>query len=43
VRETKTDRVVGCTRILTDEKARRLGRYYSDGEFELSAVRELPG
>jgi putative hemolysin len=43
VRETKTDRVVGCTRILTDESARRLGRYYSDGEFELSAVRDLPG
>jgi putative hemolysin len=43
VRETKTDRVVGCTRILTDDNARRLGRYYSDGEFELGAIRDLPG
>jgi putative hemolysin len=43
VRESKTGRVVGCTRILTDENAARLGRYYSAGEFDLGAIPELPG
>lgn len=43
VRETKTGRVVGCTRILTDENARRLGRFYSQSEFDLGAIPSLPG
>jgi putative hemolysin len=43
VRETKTGRVVGCTRILTDENARRVGRFYSESEFDLGAIPTLPG
>ena len=43
VRESGSERVVGCTRILTDEDANRIGRFYSEGEFDLAAVRALPG
>jgi putative hemolysin len=43
VREAKTGQVVGCTRILTDRAAARLGRFYSEGEFDLRPIRALPG
>lgn len=43
VRESDTGCVVGCTRILTDESADRVGRFYSEGEFDLQAIRALPG
>jgi putative hemolysin len=43
VREAKSGRVVGCTRLLSGERARRLGRFYSQGEFDLGAVVRLPG
>jgi putative hemolysin len=43
VREAKTGQVVGCTRILTDRNAARLGRYYSEGEFDLGPIRALTG
>lgn len=43
VRESSSGRVVGCTRVLTDENAARLGRFYSEGEFELGAVTRLRG
>lgn len=43
VREIKTGKVIGCTRLLTDSGARRLGRWYSENEFELGAIRQLPG
>jgi len=43
VRETRTGRVVGCTRLLTNSGARLLGRWYSEREFDLGAVRGLPG
>lgn len=43
VREAKTLRVVGCTRILTDEGAQQVGRFYSEGEFDLQPIRDLPG
>ncbi|EXJ15472.1 GNAT family N-acetyltransferase [Imhoffiella purpurea] len=43
VRETKSGRVVGCTRILTDVQADRLGRFYSESEFELAPIRTLQG
>ena len=43
VRESGSGRVVGCTRVLTGENARRIGRFYSDGEFALDAIRGLPG
>jgi putative hemolysin len=43
VRESGTGRVVGCTRLLTDESARHIGRFYSESEFEIGAIRTLPG
>ncbi|MBK7542990.1 MAG: GNAT family N-acetyltransferase [Candidatus Competibacteraceae bacterium] len=35
--------VVGCTRILTAEAARRAGGFYSEREFDLTPVLALPG
>ncbi|MGD8206930.1 MAG: GNAT family N-acyltransferase [Thiohalocapsa sp.] len=43
VRETKTGQVVGCTRLLNGADARRLGRWYSENEFDLGAIPGLPG
>ena len=43
VRESDTGRVVGCTRVLSDENAVRIGRFYSEGEFDLGTLRALPG
>lgn len=43
VRESGSGRVIGCTRILTDEHAARFGRYYSEGEFDLGPLPNLPG
>jgi putative hemolysin len=43
VRDAKTNGVVGCTRLLTADKARRFGRFYSEGEFELGGIPSLPG
>ncbi|HUL11931.1 MAG TPA: GNAT family N-acyltransferase [Methylococcaceae bacterium] len=43
VRETETGRIVACTRLLTDAQASKLGRFYSEGEFELGGVLSLPG
>lgn len=43
VRESETGRVVGCTRLLTDRNADRIGRFYSEDEFDLRAIRALPG
>jgi putative hemolysin len=43
VRDTHTGNVVACTRLLTDVQAGRLGRFYSQGEFELEQVLALPG
>jgi putative hemolysin len=43
VRETKTGRVVGCTRLLSDIGAAELGRFYSESEFDLGAIPALPG
>jgi putative hemolysin len=43
VRETKTGRVVGCTRLLTGADARRVGRFYSESEFELGPISALSG
>ncbi len=37
------DRVIGCTRILTAEAAQRAGGFYSQTEFDLTPVLELPG
>lgn len=43
VRETRSGRIVGCTRLLDDAGARRVGRFYSEGEFELAPIKALPG
>jgi putative hemolysin len=43
VRDTQTGQIVACTRLLTDAQARRFGRFYSEGEFELEGVLALPG
>ncbi|MGY6214780.1 GNAT family N-acetyltransferase [Methylolobus aquaticus] len=38
-----SDRVIGCTRLLRDAEARRLGRFYSQSEFELDRLLARPG
>ena len=38
VREAGTGRVVGCYRLLPPENARRIGRFYSESEFDLSRI-----
>lgn len=43
VKDVLTGQVVGYTRILTDERARKAGGWYSAGEFELGMIRQLPG
>lgn len=43
VRETGTGQVIGCTRLLNRADARRFGRFYSEGEFDLGPIPELPG
>ena len=43
VRDLETHRIVACTRLLTDTKARRLGYFYSETEFHLGDVLALPG
>ncbi|HWQ94798.1 MAG TPA: GNAT family N-acyltransferase [Gammaproteobacteria bacterium] len=39
----QNDRVIGCYRILTDVEAARAGGYYSQTEFDLSQILNLPG
>ncbi len=43
VREEPSQRVVGTYRVLTPEKARLAGCYYSESEFDLSGVAHLRG
>lgn len=43
VREAGTGAVVGCTRLLSGDDARRVGGFYSEREFDLGAVSALPG
>jgi putative hemolysin len=43
VRDTRTGQVVGCTRILTDRNAEKLGGFYSESEFDLGAIPKLTG
>lgn len=43
VRDARSGRVVGCTRLLTDVQASRLGRFYAESEFDLSAILRLEG
>jgi putative hemolysin len=41
VRDQETDRVVGTYRILTSWKAKEVGRFYSESEFDLTKLRSL--
>lgn len=43
VYDTREHKVIGCTRLLSDTQAARLGRFYSEGEFDLDRVLALPG
>lgn len=43
VRETVTGDIVGYTRALPCEKAAQIGDFYSSHEFELEAIKNLPG
>lgn len=43
VRDHRTERVVGYTRLLCSEQAAKLGRFYSENEFTLNKVLQLPG
>ncbi|NBC48099.1 MAG: GNAT family N-acetyltransferase [Gammaproteobacteria bacterium] len=43
VRETKSGRVVGCTRLLSNSGAAKLGGFYSEGEFDLGVIPSLSG
>ncbi len=43
VRDTRTGAVVGCTRLLNGETARRIGGFYSENEFDLGSIPTLPG
>ena len=43
VRDGLTGQLIGCTRILTEEGARKAGGFYSQGEFEIESVLALPG
>ncbi len=38
-----TNKIVGYTRLLTDQQAKQLGRFYSQSEFNLDHVLTLPG
>ncbi len=38
-----TNRIVACSRILTQEAARGCGGFYSETEFDLSPIMSLPG
>lgn len=41
--DNQSGAIVGTTRLLNDRQAKRLGRYYSEGEFELAGVLGLEG
>ena len=43
VRDPLTARLIGCTRILTEDGARQAGGFYSQGEFDIKSVLTLPG
>jgi putative hemolysin len=43
VRDSKSLKVVGTYRVLSPSGARRLGRFYSEGEFDLARLEHLRG
>jgi putative hemolysin len=43
VYDTQCHKVIGCTRLLRDDQAARLGRFYSESEFQLDNILALSG
>ncbi len=43
VMDTRLNKVIGCTRLLSSDQASRLGHFYSESEFNLDGVLSLPG
>lgn len=43
VKETATDRVIASTRLLLGEQARKAGSFYSESEFHMDGLYQLPG
>jgi len=43
VKETASGRVIASTRLLLGEQARKAGGFYSESEFEMQALHQLPG
>jgi len=43
VREGETGRIIGSTRLLLDAQATRAGGFYSESEFALGPILDLPG
>lgn len=43
VKETATGRVIASTRLLLCEQARKAGSFYSESEFHMQALHDLPG
>lgn len=43
VRDAATQQLIGCTRILSEDSARRAGGFYSQNEFDIAPVLALPG
>ena len=41
--DTHRHQVIGCTRLLRDDQAARLGQFYSESEFHLAGILALPG
>lgn len=43
VRDVERDEIIACTRILLEEQAEQAGGFYSNSEFDLSNILQLPG
>lgn len=42
VRDGVGGKIIACTRLLTDDAARRAGGFYSAGEFDMACIADLP-
>lgn len=43
VRDVETQKIIGCTRILTSDKVNLAGGYYSESEFDLTQIHQING
>ena len=43
VKDSKTGAIIASTRLLTNKQAAKAGGYYSESEFEMSQLHDLPG